>query len=72
MSVSGTGLGAKMDYLTRAHHYRAEAENLRKLAEKDDNAETREGLLSIARTYDRLYTKYLALAEQKPPLRINT
>jgi hypothetical protein len=26
---------------------------------KDDPAETREGLLSIARTYDRLHVKYL-------------
>lgn len=52
-----------MDNLTRAHHYRDEAENLRKLAEKDDHPETRESLLSVARTYDRLYTKYLALAQ---------
>jgi len=36
--------------------------NLRKLAEKDDHAETRESLLSVALTYDRLYAKYLALA----------
>jgi hypothetical protein len=49
----------------RAHHYRDEAINLRKLAEKDDHAETRESLLSVARTYDRLYAKYLALAH--PP-----
>ena len=51
-----------MDNLTRAHHYRDEAENLRKLAEKDDHPETRESLLSVALTYDRLYAKYLALA----------
>ena len=57
-----------MDNLTRAHHYRDEAENLRKLAAKDDNQETREGLLEIARTYDRLYSKYLALAH--PAIRL--
>jgi len=51
-----------LDNLARAHHYRDEAINLRKLAEKDDNAETRESLLAVARTYDRLYGKYLALA----------
>jgi hypothetical protein len=51
-----------LDNLTRAHHYRDEAENLRKLAERDDHQETRESLLSVARTYDRLYAKYLALA----------
>ena len=51
-----------LDHLTRAHHYRDEAMNLRKLAEKDDHAETRESLLSVALTYDRLYAKYLALA----------
>lgn len=50
-----------MDNLTRAHHYRDEAINLRALAEKDDNPETRESLLSVARSYDRLYSKYLAL-----------
>ena len=51
-----------MDHIARAHHYRDEAINLRKLAEKDDHPETRESLLSVALTYDRLYAKYLALA----------
>ena len=51
-----------MNHLDRAHHYRDEAENLRKLAAKDDHPETRESLQSIALTYDRLYEKYLALA----------
>ena len=54
--------GASLDNLTRAHHYRDEAANLRKLAEKDDHPETRESLLAVALTYDRLYAKYLALA----------
>ena len=53
-----------MENLAKANHYREQAANLRKLAEMDDHAETREGLLTIARTYDRLYVKYLALSEQ--------
>ena len=52
-----------MNHLDRAHHYRDEAENLRKLAAKDDDPETRESLLSVALTYDRLYSKYLALVD---------
>jgi hypothetical protein len=56
-----------VDNLEKANHYRDQAANLRRLAEKDDYAETREGLLSIARTYDRLHVKYLALAESKKP-----
>ena len=53
-----------MDDLTRARHYRDEATNLRQLAQKDDNPETRESLLSVARSYDRLSRKYLALADR--------
>jgi len=52
-----------MDHLSRAHHYRDEAENLRELPGKDDHPETRESLLSVALNYDRLYTKYLVLAD---------
>lgn len=54
-----------MDHLTRAHHYRDEAENLRKLAQKDDHPDTRENLLSVTLKYDRLYSKYLDLADQE-------
>jgi len=54
-----------VDNLAKANHYRDQAANLRQLAEQDDHAETREGLLSIARTYDRLSAKYLALAEKQ-------
>jgi hypothetical protein len=53
------------DNLTKAAHYRVQAENLRSLATQDENTPTREALLSVARTYDRLYTKYLGLAELK-------
>jgi hypothetical protein len=59
--------GAMDDNLTKAKHYRDEAENLRKLAALDDNAETREALLSVARTYDRLHVKYLGLGKPKTP-----
>ena len=51
-----------MDYLKKANHYRREADNLRTMAGLDDNIETRETLLSVARIYDRLYLRYLALA----------
>jgi hypothetical protein len=51
--------------LTKAKHYRDQAENLRKLAAQDENTSTREALLSVARTHDRLYTKYLGLAKPK-------
>jgi hypothetical protein len=47
---------------SKAQHYRDQAENVRQLAALDDNAETREALLAVACTYDRLHTKYLALA----------
>jgi len=52
-----------VDNFTKANHYRDQAANLRRLAELDDNAETREGLLSIARSYDRLCLKYLSLSQ---------
>ena len=54
-----------MDHLSRAHRYRDEAENLRKLAQKDEHFETRESLLSVALAYDRLCAKYLRLADAK-------
>jgi hypothetical protein len=47
----------------KAIHYREQAVHLRTLAEQDDNVETREGLLEIARTYDRLHIKHLSLAQ---------
>jgi hypothetical protein len=50
--------------LTKAHHHRGHAENLRALAAQDDNLPTREALLVVARTYDRLYEKFLALSLQ--------
>ena len=55
--------GGNVDNLTKANHYRDQAANLRHLAELDDHAETREGLLSIARSYDRLYVRYLGLSQ---------
>ena len=42
----------------KAKHYKDQAEHLRGLASLDDNADTREALLSVARSYDRLHTKY--------------
>ena len=50
------------DNLSKAQHYRDQAEHLRVLAGLDDHAETREALLTVARTYDRVHTKYMALA----------
>jgi hypothetical protein len=55
--------GGDVDNLTKANHYRDQAVNLRQLAEKDDHPETREGLLSIARSYDRLSVRYLSLSQ---------
>ena len=62
-------MGARVDHLAKAQHYRAQAENLRALAGMDENVETREALLTVARTYDRLHVKYLAQAESKEPLK---
>lgn len=51
-----------MDNLLRSQRYREQAENLRALAAQDDNLQTREGLLAVARDYDRLSAKHLKLA----------
>ncbi len=51
--------------LAKAKHYRDQAENLRSLAALDDNVETRESLLAVARTYDRLSEKFLERANAK-------
>jgi hypothetical protein len=53
-----------MDNLARSQRYREQAENLRALAAKDDNLQTREALLLVARDYDRLSIKFLKLAGQ--------
>jgi hypothetical protein len=49
-----------VDHLRKAAHYRDQAAHLRTLAEQDENVETREALLQVARTYDRLHIKHLA------------
>lgn len=54
-----------MDHLERARHYRDEAKSHRKLAEQDDCRETREHLLSVALTYDRLFAEQMALTKTK-------
>ena len=55
--------GARVDHLKKAMHYRDQAIHLRLLAGQDENVETREALLQVARTYDRLHIKHLALAD---------
>ena len=55
----------------KAKHYKEQAEHLRVLASLDDIAETREALLTVARSYDRLYAKHSAgdpKAPKKPKL----
>ena len=52
-----------MDYLERAHHYRDEATHLRQLAQTEDNPKARQELLASAAGYDKLYSKYLDLAD---------
>jgi len=52
-----------MDHLERAHHYRDEAIHLRQLAQTEENPKARESLLSSAASYDKLYSKYLDLAD---------
>ena len=56
-----------MDDQAKADHYREQAENLRKLAEQDGNAATREALLSVALSYDRLSAKFSAQARVQTP-----
>jgi hypothetical protein len=55
------------DNLTKAQHYRDQAEKLRVLASQEDNLEARKALLITAQTYDRLHQKFLALARQTSP-----
>ena len=50
---------------SKAQHYRDQAEHLRMLAAQDDNPETREALLSVARKYDQLSAKYSAMTGSK-------
>jgi len=55
------------DNLTKAKHYRDQAENLRALAAQEDNLEARKALISTAGTYDRLHEKFLDRARQEQP-----
>jgi hypothetical protein len=52
-----------MDYLERAHHYRDEATHFRQLAQTEEDPKARERLLASAADYDKLYSKYLDLAD---------
>jgi hypothetical protein len=61
-----------LDNLTRAHHYRGEAAHLRELAAKDEDPKRREMLLSVADSYDRLYSKWLELAMPGIPAQTQT
>jgi hypothetical protein len=53
------------DNFTEAQHYKERAEHLRALAAQDENLQTRESLLAVARDYDRLVSKFMNLAQQK-------
>jgi hypothetical protein len=51
--------------LSKAQHYRNQGDRLRELAAPDDNIETREALLSVARKCDQLSVKYSAMTRSK-------
>ena len=51
------------DNFTKASHYRDQAAHLRNLAAQDENPDTREALLSVARKYGALAVKYFAVAD---------
>jgi hypothetical protein len=53
------------DSFAEAQHYKERAEHLRALAAQDENLQTREALLAVARDYDRLASKSMNLAQQK-------
>ena len=55
-----------MENIGRAQTYYERAESLRMLAAQDEQIETREALLAVARSYDRLATKFLDLAKRDP------
>jgi hypothetical protein len=55
--------GDALEYLERAHQYRDRAIHLRQLAEQTDDPKAREALIGAAATYDKLYSKYLGLAD---------
>jgi len=55
--------GETLDNLERAHHYRNEAIHLRQLAETEENPKARDNLIGAAASYDKLYSKYLDLAD---------
>jgi len=52
------------DLLTKAKHYRDQADALREMAERDDNPTSKDALLALADTYDRLCWKSLEAAQR--------
>jgi hypothetical protein len=53
------------DNFAEAQHYKERAEHLRALAVQDQNLQTREALMKVARDYDRMASKIMSQAEQK-------
>jgi hypothetical protein len=54
------------DRFAQAQHYSERAEQLRTLAAQDENLQTRDALLAVARDYDRLASKLLSSAQRAP------
>ena len=52
------------DLLTKAKHYRDQADTLRALADRDDNPTSKDALIALADTYDRLCWKFLEAAQR--------
>ena len=65
--IEGCLEGEMDDNLVKVGNYRDRAANLRALAAQDENTQTREASLSIARKYDRLSTKFLTNSIPKRP-----
>jgi hypothetical protein len=63
--TSCQGTGGMRDSFAEAQHYKERAEHLRALAVQDQNLQTREALMAIARDYDRMALKIMSQAEQK-------
>jgi hypothetical protein len=57
--------GGMRDNFAEAQHYKERAEHLRALAVQDQNLQTREALMKVARDYDRMASKIMSQAEQK-------
>ncbi len=55
--------------LERAKHYRDQADHLRKLAEEVEHEDARKALFGLAKSYERLFIRFMDMAADKDKAR---